>query len=140
MVNIARDLNEEGSFPDSCRGRILVFRLEGALDALESERFFKEVQQALDENDALGLLLLCEAMPYLTSSGLRSIMSLGKGLRQKGGQIVVCGLAGLSKEIFETAGFAQIFPVTETVQEAHAPLEKLFAGAASGTNDQEGAH
>lgn len=125
-MNIERILDEENRYS----GRGLVFRIDGALDALESGRFLKDIQQVLDETGAMGLVLLCDTMPYLTSSGLRAIMALGKRLRQKGGNIVVCGLAGLAKDVFTTSGFAELFPVAETIEEAHSLMETCLSAAA----------
>ena len=45
-----------------------------------------------------------------------------KRLKPVGGRIVLCGLQPGVKQVFEIAGFATIFPITATRDEATAKL------------------
>ena len=57
-------------------------------------------------------------LEYLSSAGLRSIISVSKKVKPAGGKVVICGLKGPVKEIFDIAGFSALLPVCETVSEA----------------------
>ena len=56
------------------------------------------------------------ALDYLASSGLKVILGAIKGLRRKGGQVVLCSLPNFVKEIFEVSGFNSVVPIAESVE------------------------
>ena len=55
---------------------------------------------------------------YLSSAGLRSVLCLGKLTQANGGKLVLCGLKGAVREIFQISGFLGLFPVAETLVRA----------------------
>ncbi len=103
--------------------KTLVYKIEGALDGLEAENFLNSLLAAYDPGEAAALVLCCEDMPYLTSSGLRSIMTIGKTLRRDKAPLVVCGLKDLALEIYTSSGFATLFPSVATLDEAREIVE-----------------
>ena len=103
--------------------KTLVYKIKGALDGLEAENFLNSLLAAYDPGEAAALVLCCEDMPYLTSSGLRSIMTIGKTLRRDKAPLVVCGLKDLALEIYTSSGFATLFPSVATLDEAREIVE-----------------
>jgi len=55
---------------------------------------------------------------YLSSAGLRSILTLGKHAQSSGGKLVLCGIRGTVREIFEISGFLSLFPVADDMEQA----------------------
>ena len=54
----------------------------------------------------------------ISSMGLRSFISVGKALKEKGGENRICRLNGLAKQVFEITGLRASFPVYESVEAA----------------------
>lgn len=104
-------------------GHVLVYRVTAALDGLATADFQKELCAAIEAEKPQALVLACEDMPYLTSSGLRAIMTLGKMLMAGQGKLVLTGLDGLAAQIFTTSGFSTIFPVVADLAAAKAILD-----------------
>lgn len=99
------------------------FTLDGALDTLEAEKFQTTVLSSLQQSGNHGVILDCTLMPYLTSTGLRSFMTIGKAARANGGDMVLVGLSGLAREIFTASGFSKIFPMADCVEDARQRLQ-----------------
>jgi anti-anti-sigma factor len=55
-------------------------------------------------------------LEYLSSAGLRVLLSAAKEMRRRDGKIVLCDLNEFVKEIFEVSGFQTLIPITESVE------------------------
>ena len=63
-----------------------------------------------------------EALDYISSAGLRSILVIAKKLKAQDGQILLCSLKDAVKEVFEISGFSSIIPIHESVEAAIAQI------------------
>jgi anti-anti-sigma factor len=95
-------------------GEISVITINGRLDAATAPVADKTIKTIL-EGDCLRMLFDFSKLDYLGSGGLRVILGATKELRRKGGQIVLCSLPNLVKEIFEVSGFNSVVPISESV-------------------------
>ena len=89
-------------------------RMSGRLDAgttPDAEKIFEKIQNS----DRLGVLLDLDGLEYISSVGLRVILTLVKELGMKGGKVVLCSLSDYVNEIFEVSGFTAIIPIADTV-------------------------
>ena len=57
------------------------------------------------------VILDCEGMDYICSSGLRVFLGLYKTIAQKGGKLIIRNLQPLVKNVFDMSGFSQIFNI-----------------------------
>ncbi|MGM0759793.1 MAG: STAS domain-containing protein [Thermodesulfobacteriota bacterium] len=55
---------------------------------------------------------------YMSSAGLRSILSLGKKVKAQGKSLVFCNLQGMVQEVFDVSGFTSIFSAYKSQEEA----------------------
>ncbi len=55
---------------------------------------------------------------YISSAGLRVFLSTLKMLKKNGGQIVLCAMQSYVQEVFDMAGFSQLFTIYSTEEEA----------------------
>ena len=117
-MELTRAQNDEAAFS----AKVLVYRIDGALDGLEATSFLSSVTSDMDTEEPHDIVLVCDDMPYLTSSGLRSIMTIGKRIMGKGGKLVLAGLSGLAEQIVATSGFSTIFPVVADLAQARKTL------------------
>jgi anti-anti-sigma factor len=86
-----------------------------------------EVEAALREAIAKGTKkLVCDfsQTEYVASAGLRVLLSQAKSLQKAGGQIVLASMQPYVYEVFEISGFAQIFKIYKSTQEATEALSK----------------
>src|SRR6185295_2586701 len=62
------------------------------------------------------------AVDYISSAGLRVMLSLARRMRDGGGGLALCGVAGAVRQVFELAGFLPLFTVCDTRDAAAARL------------------
>lgn len=96
---------------------IRVVNLTGRMDALTAPQYdawFDERVQA----DECRMVLNLAGVDYISSTGLRSLLSTAKQLKARAGALVLCGVAGAVAEVFALSGFMSIFTVVETTEEA----------------------
>lgn len=96
-------------------GNIVVVSLQGRMDAVSApklETFVKE--QPMSQSFVLNL----ESLEYVSSAGLRTLLMFGKQVKADSGNLVLCSLNGIVKEVFELSGFQKLFVIKESLEEA----------------------
>jgi anti-sigma B factor antagonist/stage II sporulation protein AA (anti-sigma F factor antagonist) len=93
---------------------IVFIAIKGRLDADSSPEAEKVVKDVL-EGQTSRLLFNLGALEYLSSAGLRVLLSASKEMRRKEGKIVLCALNEFVKEIFEVSGFQSLIPIADSV-------------------------
>ena len=82
--------------------------LEGRLDTVSAPEMEKELKGYLDDVDELTLDF--EKLEYLSSAGLRVLLSLQKTMAEKDGMKLI-NVNGEIKGIFEITGFSEILKI-----------------------------
>jgi anti-anti-sigma factor len=95
----------------------VVFLVSGRMDAENAPQFEQQCRACIAEGLS-GLVVDLGELTYVSSMGLRSFVSVGKALKDKGGALRICGLHGLVKQVFEITGLLGTFPVYESVEAA----------------------
>ena len=90
----------------------VVLSFSGMLDSSTSSQFQSQIDQILADGVKSVRLDLSE-LEYISSQGLRLILSLQKGLVAAGGTLVVTKLKPVVKEVFDITGFSEIFTVED---------------------------
>ncbi len=86
--------------------------LEGRLDTPASAEVSAKLESVTQ--DASGTIILdCEKMSYISSSGLRIFLTLRKSAATKGGQVIVRGLTPEVRNVFMMTGFLNLFQIQE---------------------------
>lgn len=101
--------------------KVMIVSLSGRMDALSSPEFEKEMNDLIDKNETL-LVVDCSNLEYISSSGLRSILTVAKKLKTKTGRILLASLTDMVKEVFEISGFSNIIPIHSSLEDALADL------------------
>ena len=96
-------------------GGIVYIAIKGRLDADSALEAEKTVNEALGDNTNK-LLFDLGALDYLSSAGLRVLLSAAKEIRRRDGKIVLCALTQFVKEIFEVSGFEALIPIEDSVE------------------------
>lgn len=89
-------------------GGSLTIALQGRLDTTTAPELEKELLSSLD--GATELTLDFSALEYISSAGLRVLLSAHKAMRGKGG-MKVTHANEIVKEVFEVTGFADILTI-----------------------------
>lgn len=82
--------------------------LVGRLDTAVSIQFGKDVEPLIENADK-HILLDCEKLEFISSSGLRIFLSLRKATIAKGGDITIKGVSPDIKRVFAITGFYNLF-------------------------------
>ena len=94
---------------------IVHITIKGRLEADTSPEAEKTVKEAL-ESPTKKLLFNLAALEYLSSAGLRVVLSAAKEMRRREGKIVLCSLNEFVNEIFEVSGFQSLIPIADSVE------------------------
>ncbi len=95
----------------------LIVSVEGRMDAVSTPEFEQTLGGWIDEGDIRFIVDLA-GLDYISSAGLRGILTSVKRLQAAGGHIVLTSLHGTVKEVFEISGFNTIIPIFESVKDA----------------------
>ena len=101
------------------RSKAVVVRVIGRMDAVSAPEFDQACAKIVS-GGAKNIVVDLDQTDYISSAGLRSILAAGKTLKGQGGQLALCNLKGMVKEIFEISGFLAVFKVYPTAEEAIA--------------------
>jgi anti-sigma B factor antagonist/stage II sporulation protein AA (anti-sigma F factor antagonist) len=99
------------------KGEILIMRLSGRLDATSSPMLEKKIT-ALIDGGKYKLLLNFDNIEYLSSAGMRLLLSTTKKLKSQDGKIVICSVVDNVMEVIKMAGFDHILHIKDTETEA----------------------
>jgi len=95
----------------------IVVLVKGKIDAVTAPEFEKVLSDLIAQGEKAFLLNFNE-LEYISSAGLRSILSTAKQLKPKSGNMLFCGLKGPVKDVFKISGFDTIFKIYNTREEA----------------------
>jgi anti-anti-sigma factor len=95
---------------------ILIFAIKGRLDAATAPIAEETIKEKLAENTNRLLFDLSE-LEYLSSGGLRVILSAAKEIRRREGKVALAELKPYVYEIFEVSGFTSMIPIKDTIAE-----------------------
>ncbi|MBQ7520855.1 MAG: STAS domain-containing protein [Clostridia bacterium] len=89
-------------------GTELILALEGRLDTVTSPQLEAELKASLDGADSL--ILDFSHLDYISSAGLRVLLSAHKAMAPKGG-MKVNHVNEIVREVFDVTGFSDILTV-----------------------------
>lgn len=105
---------------------LTVLEISGFLDAHTAPDFEAEVQKAIDEG-ALHIVVDASGLDYISSAGLGVFMGFIEEIREKGGDLKICGLSDKVREVFELLGFDTLFDIVDDRQAAAARFDEAQA-------------
>jgi len=99
------------------KGDMAIVELSGKLDTIT----FSELENAFSKlfNDQVwNILLDCQKLDYISSSGLRVLLVALKKVDEAKGKFYLCNLQPRIHNIFEISGFENIFKIYNSIDEA----------------------
>jgi len=85
-----------------------VITIAGRLDTLNSPNFEKAVAPII-AGDMQDIVLDCTVLDYISSSGLRILLTMQKSATAKKGKLTLKGIKPVIREIFDITGFSSMF-------------------------------
>jgi anti-anti-sigma factor len=106
---------------DTQRNGIHLVRIKGRLDASFSSQLEDEIDKVLEQKTK-SIILDFSEVTYLSSSGVRVLLSITKETEKDGG-LVLINLRDIVKKVIEVAELDDFLTQAKTVEEAMAILE-----------------
>ncbi len=103
------------------KGDVIVIRLEGRLDAASSPALEKQINSIIDSGH-FKIVLNFSAVDYLSSSGMRLMLSISKKLKSLEGKLVACNMNDEVLDVIKMTGFQQVLEIYPKEEEAFAHL------------------
>jgi anti-sigma B factor antagonist len=96
---------------------VKVLAFEGSLDTQTSPDAQTQLNQLIEGGDKK-ILVNFEKLHYISSAGLRILLAAAKQLKTAEGELRICDLNEVVKEVFDISGFSTIFKIFENETEA----------------------
>ena len=96
---------------------VLVIRLLGRLDAITAGEAEKRILITID-NGEKNLLLDFQHVEYISSAGMRVLLSIAKRLRGLSGKLVLCSINTRVMDILKMSGFDHVIDLQQDEHEA----------------------
>ncbi len=98
---------------------VTVVKLDGSLgiDTLRSAELESQLREVIDDQSK-NVIINLEDVPYISSSGLRVFIIIGKKLKSSGGGLHFCCGTEVVQETFDISGFSKMFKTYKTEDEA----------------------
>lgn len=94
-----------------------ILSLSGRLDAYSATEVEKKLDSLIDAGQPR-LVIDLEKLEYISSSGLRVFLSALKKTKKQQGDIKLACMKPFIKEVFDIAGFSQLFNIFDTREAA----------------------
>lgn len=98
-------------------GNVTIVSMEGKIDSSSSVEVEKRIN-VLIERGSKYLIINFSSIDYISSSGLRVMLSSLKRLRKVQGDLKLSCMQPSVRQVFNMAGFTQIFELYEKEEEA----------------------
>lgn len=95
----------------------VILRIEGRLDAASAPLLERKINSLIDE-DHFHLILDFSRVDYLSSAGMRVLLSMSKKLKVKKGVFILFSVTEDVNEVIKMAGFDKILHICSTEKEA----------------------
>lgn len=102
-------------------GSAWVVSVVGKLDAVSAADYQKAVEQLIADGKTRFIVDFA-ALTYISSAGLRVLLSTAKQLKPKGGVVLFANLQDNVREVFDMTGFSTILGIHPSLDAARAAL------------------
>ncbi len=103
--------------PTALQDGVFALRVAGRLDSVTSP----ELERSCEHWTGTGirkLVLDFSELEYISSAGLRAVLLASKNMRLKGGEVALCGVVGVVRQVMDMSGFSASFPIYDSVEVA----------------------
>lgn len=102
---------------EKTENKVNILALKGRLDTLSSGLLDEKLKVLLN-NKINKIIIDFSKLDFISSSGLRILLTTAKKVKSVNGQLALSGLQPQVKEVFDVAGFTMLFSIFPSQQEA----------------------
>ena len=102
---------------EELKGEILILRIRGRLDAISSPQTERKVFEYIN-NGQNKLVLNFDGVDYLSSAGMRMLLSTSKKIKTLEGRLVVCQVTPNVMDVLKMSGFDHVLDLSLSEEEA----------------------
>ena len=95
----------------------VVLEIKGRMDVIAAMQYEKTITEGLQRGERKFIVDL-NALDYISSAGLRSLLTIAKKIKEVKGTMNFCNVKGVVKEVFAMSGFDSILPIFKSVKDA----------------------
>ena len=99
-----------------------VFTVTGRVDTMTAPELEKKIGEWIDQGGTR-LIIDMGGVDYISSAGLRTILSTAKKIKAKDGKFCLTGLKPTVLEVFKIAGFDAIIPIFKGMEDAEKAMQ-----------------
>jgi anti-anti-sigma factor len=99
------------------QSKALIVMIKGRMDAVSGPEFEKTIADHIVSGISR-FVVDFSALEYISSAGLRSLLTTAKSLRVCNGELVFAALRDSVREVFEISGFSRIFSIYDSIDAA----------------------
>jgi len=103
------------------RGDALILQPKKRIDS-STAKSFEEQANALVDAGPKKVVVDFSGVDYISSAGLRVVLTTAKRVKAAGGALTLSGVTANVKEVFDVSGFASIFGLHDSIDQAIASL------------------
>ena len=96
---------------------VMVLSADGGLNKDNAAAFTQDVQRVV-ESGVDRLIIDCTRREYLSSVGISALMLLNKRMREKGGEVKVCGVGGMTAQVLALTRLDRVFEIYPDIERA----------------------
>jgi anti-sigma B factor antagonist len=97
--------------------------VSGRIDATTSGQLETALDELIEQNKA-NIVVDMNGVEYISSVGLRVILSAQKKVRLKNGDVKLASLQPFVREVFEITGFTKLFSIYANPADAQRKIER----------------
>lgn len=109
--------DQVGNFKEEQRGSLSILRLKGRLDAISSPGIEKQVSECI-AHGRHDILFDFSGVNYLSSAGMRMLLSTAKKLKALAGKLVVCSVNVNVMDVLKMSGFDHLLEIVQNEEDA----------------------
>lgn len=98
-------------------GDVAIVKVSGRIDSSTADSFWQTTDQILASGTS-NFIVDCANLEFISSAGLRALLTLSKNIRQKSGIISLCCLSQQTKAVMDIAGILAFFKTYANLEEA----------------------
>lgn len=104
-------------YASSRKGKILIVRVEGSLDAKAAPVFQKRLRKEIG-GGAQNVVINLSGIDYIASAGMGVLIEFNQQVGESGGRVKLSAISDKVKKIFRLLGFERLFEIYSNDREA----------------------
>ena len=108
--------------PEERVGEAIVLEARGRIDSTTAKEFGDRML-AIIESGCRRLVVDLKNLAYISSAGFRALLLAAKKADDTSSQLVLCGISGKIRQLFEIGGFTDLFRIHTSREDGLAALQ-----------------